>query len=992
MQRTIATAILPLALLAMGASPAPASVTKHPDHLLAGFAKEVKATNLGAKGKPNSLTKLVSEVKIPYHVFTLKNGLRVIVNTDRKAPIVGVTFYYGVGSKNEPSNKTGFAHLYEHLFFGGSENVPNFDIPLRAAGSTQTNGSTSYDRTNYVETVPTGSLNLALFIESDRMGHLLPAVSQQKLDRQRGVVENEKREDDNQPYGLDQYLIGDRLLPVGNPYRHAPIGSNAALNAATLTDVKQWYINHYGPNNAVLALSGDIDVATAKKLVTRWFGNIPRGPAVKPVTAGPVTLPHPVQDKITDKVPQTRIIRAWSGPGMNSPDAAALEVGMDILGGLDSSRLDNALVYGNEDATDVSAGAQMLQQVSFLEAQMDVAPGVNPKQAEKAFKVTIAKFLKTGPTAAEVHRAATSIISGEISGLQQVGEFSGKGAILARGLLYTGHADHYHQRLEQIAALTPAKVRAAMRRWLLRPAYTLMVVPGKRTLKGANLGGWDDPLSPATAQMSLVTEAKPAPVKPVTTVKPGDETAAYKARKAASSKLTPRKAPPVTKVGELTFPTVQHATLSNGIKVTLARRTDIPKVAVALNIAAGNIVDPPSEAGRMTMMINMLDEGTRSLTAQQISRREESLGAAISAEPGLDVSRVYLSSLSDNLPQSLGLMANIVRHPAFRQTAFKRLQKQTLAAIAQAKADPGALANRAIWPLLYGPDSPYAKASTSGDASVIRSLNPQQLAALHAKWFRPDLASITVVGDITMARLLPMLERSFGTWSKPAGPAPQEPLDPKVPPQKRRLVVVNRPGSPQSMVLLGKVLPITGRTPGMEPLALANQVLGGDFLSRLNMDLREKRSWTYGVSSFVTDAAGPRDLFVETPVQTDRTGDSIKVLLQDMAAFPSKRPVDPTELQRVTQGQIRGLPHRYQTNGQVLGALLEDQLLHRPDDYQEKLPDLLRDITAPQIDAAAEKYLQPGNMTIVVVGDRTQIDPQLKKLGMPITYIDAGKL
>src|SRR5688572_23846764 len=307
------------------------------------------------RAEPAPLSELVAEVEIPYETFTLPNGLTTIVHTDRKAPIVGVTTYYRVGSKHEPKGRTGFAHLFEHLFFGGSENVPNFDIPLEAAGSTPTNGSTWYDRTNYVETVPSGALDLALFMESDRMGHLLGAVTQDKLDKQRGVVQNEKRQGDNQPYGLDDYLIGEGLLPVGHPYRHSTIGSMADLDAAELSDVRKWFVDHYGPNNAILALTGDIDAVAARPVVERWFGNLKRGPEVKNPPAAPLDLAAAISRQITDQVPVARVYRAWSGPGLNEREALALDLGMSALGGLSSSRLDNALVREEQLAVAVTA-------------------------------------------------------------------------------------------------------------------------------------------------------------------------------------------------------------------------------------------------------------------------------------------------------------------------------------------------------------------------------------------------------------------------------------------------------------------------------------------------------------------------------------------------------------------------------------------------------------------------------------------------------------
>uniref|UniRef100_UPI00112515F6 M16 family metallopeptidase n=1 Tax=Novosphingobium sp. B 225 TaxID=1961849 RepID=UPI00112515F6 len=447
---------------------------------------------------PAPLADLVKAVDIPFETFKLANGLTVIVHTDRKAPIVGVTTYYRVGSKHEPKGRTGFAHLFEHLMFGGSENVPNFDVPLEGAGSTSTNGSTWYDRTNYVETVPTGAVELALFQESDRMGHLLGAVTQDKLDKQRGVVQNEKRQGDNQPYGLEDYLIGDGLFPLGHPYRHSTIGSMADLSAASLADVRKWFTDNYGPNNAVLALTGDIDAATARPLVEKWFGHIPAGPAIAPVAAGPVTLPAPVSRDLADQVPNLRLTRSWSGPGLNHLDAEALQVGLDVLGGLSSSRLDNALVRGSQQAVSVTAMAQQHEQTGMLQVAMMVKDGVPRAEAEAALDAVVAKYLAEGPSEDEVRRSATRLVSQEIGQLEVVGDFGGKGMTLAEGQLYSGDPAKYKASLARIAALTPAEVKAALNRWLGRPVLAVNTVPGERKLKGETLGGWgDEATSPA---------------------------------------------------------------------------------------------------------------------------------------------------------------------------------------------------------------------------------------------------------------------------------------------------------------------------------------------------------------------------------------------------------------------------------------------------------------------------------------------------------------
>jgi predicted Zn-dependent peptidase len=922
-----------------------------------------------AKAEPAPLSTLVQAVDIPYESFTLPNGLTVLVHTDRKAPIVGVTIYYRIGSKYEPRGKTGFAHLYEHLFFGGSENVANFDKPLEAAGSSPTNGSTWYDRTNYVETVPKGALDLALFMESDRMGHLLGALTQDKLDKQRGVVENEKRQNDNQPYGLMDYAIGEGLFPIGHPYHHATIGSMADIDAASLNDVRQWFRDHYGPNNAVLALAGDIDAATARPLVEKWFGDIPRGPDNPHIATGPVTLPAPAKREMADQVPVLRLTRNWSGPGVNDPDALALQVGLHILGGLSSSRLDNTLVRGEQLAVSVSAGAEPFEQVSFLQASMDVKPGVDRARAEMRFDQLIQQYVAEGPTEDEVRRAATSLVSTQIGELEEVGGFSGKGAELIEGQLYSNDPAQYKKDLARLAAFTPADIKAALQRWLTHPVFALAVTPGQRTEHGETMGGWGDE--------ALRDGPAPKRLPPGVAVKPGPR----------------RTMPAVAPVPDLAVPTIEHATLSNGIPVALARRTAIPKVIVSLGFDAGYAADALDRPGTQALMLAMLDEGTATRSATAIAEEQERLGASISAGGSIDTSSVTLSALTANLAPSLALMADITRNAAFADGEVARVRDQQLATLAQTLASPRSLASRELARVLFG-SHPYGQpADGLGDAKSLAALTPADLRAAHDKWLRPDLARITVTGNVTMAELMPLLEKAFGDWRNPAGPKPGKDLAAPIPAPTAHIVLIDRPNSPQSVIYAGRVLPLTGRTPGMEALDLANEVIGGDFLSRLNMDLREDKGWSYGVSSAVRSPAGPRSFLVAAPVQADKTGAAIRAILADLKAFPAAKPVDSEELNRVTDGNIRSLPNSFETNSEVLGAMLQNQLLGRPDDYYATLASRYRAVDAKALDAMASTYLQPQGLTFVVVGDRKQVEPQLEGLGLPVEITptpDAG--
>ena len=620
------------------------------------------------------------------------------------------------------------------------------------------------------------------------------------------------------------------------------------------------------------------------------------------------------------------------------------------------------MVREEQLAVRVTAGLQTFEQLSQAQATMDIKPGVDRAKAEARFDELIAKLVMEGPSEDELKRAATQYVSQQIGALEGVGGFAGKGATLAEGLLYSNDPEKYRKDLATVAALTREDVRAALGRWLTRPVYKLAVVPGERTEKGELMGGWgDEATSPAP---------KPDAKRPAAKLKTGPK----------------RTAPPVADVGDLAFPAVERARLSNGIEIAFARRTTVPKVLVSLNFDAGYAADARDALGTQSLMLTLLDEGTTSRNSVAIAEEQERLGASIATGANIDSSAITLSALSANLAPSLALMADIARNPAFAPDQVARLRDQQLAEISQELASPTGLARRAIAPLIYGPLHPYGVPSSGlGNAAVVKALTPEALRAAHDTWLRPDTARITVVGDTTMAELMPLLERAFGGWAAPSTPRPAKNLTAAIPASQNRIVVIDRPNSPQSVIVAGRALDLTGRQ-GNEPLELANEVLGNGFLSRLNLDIREDKGWSYGVRSAVSAPLGPRSFTLTAPVQSDRTGDSLKLLIANMKAFPATRGVEAVELNRVTDGNIRGLPNRFETSAQLLGAIVTNDRLGRPDDYYATLPTRYRAIGAKALDTAAGQYLQPGALVYVVVGDRKLIDPQLQGLGLPIEY------
>lgn len=924
---------------------------------------------------PAPLADLVKAVRIPYETFKLPNGLTVLVHTDRKAPVVAVSVWYGVGSKHEPKGKTGFAHLFEHLMFNGSEhNKGDFFAPLQNAGATDYNGTTWFDRTNYFETVPSAALDRFLMLESDRMGYLLGAVSQQTLDNQRSVVQNEKRQGDNDPFGLVGYEQLENLYPTGHPYHHSTIGSMADLDSASLADVKGWFTDHYGPNNAVLVLAGDVDLATAKDKVTKWFGAIPAGPKVQPVAAPVPTLPAPVNKTIKDEVATTRLYRMWAIPGLDNPDYMPLQIGAVILGGLASSRLDDNLVRGQQLAVDAGASAEVYAQAGQFVVQADVKPGQDAAKVGAALDAEIARLVREGPTADELSRAATVTASNQIRKLESVGGFGGKAPTLAEGLLYQGDAEAYRKELAAMAALTPAQVRTALQKWLSRPVFALTVEPGTRTEGGEARGGFAvDPNRGGTGG-----SAHPAYWR-----KPGSEPLP-RAATAAAAGPDRGELPPIGTLAPLQFPAIERATLSNGVKVVFARRAAVPVVSVQVAFDAGFAADPRSALGTQAMLLKMMDEGTVTRDAAAFARARESLGATISNAALPDSTAFQLDAVAPNLAGSLDLLADYIRNPALRPDDLERARAQQLAAIDAELRDPSAMATRVLYPVLYGPEHPYGTPPTgTGDPAVVKRLTRADLAAFHDAWLRPSKATIFVVGDTTLADVTRLLERSFGSWAEPASPAPAKALSAVIPAARPRILLIDRPASPQSMIMAGEVLDATGRS-DLVPVKAANEVLGGSFLSRMNMDVRESKGWSYGVGSGISERQDRVIFRVVAPVQTDQTGPSIAALRADMDQFLKDKGVAPDELGWATQGSARELPGAFETSSAVLDGLVKITQFQRPDDYYTRLANRYTTLTAADLDKAARATLDPSKLTWVVVGDAAKVKPQLEKLGLPV--------
>ncbi|KEO90336.1 peptidase M16 [Erythrobacter longus] len=905
----------------------------------------------------NDLQELVAQVQVPYEKFELENGLTVIVHEDRKAPIVGVAVWYNVGSKDEPKGLTGFAHLFEHLMFNGSENAPNdYFQYLQEMGATDYNGTTNFDRTNYFQTVPRPALERALWLESDRMGYLLGAVTQGKLDNQIGVVQNEKRQGDNRPGGLVFYEILETIFPDGHPYQHSVIGSMADIEAATLDDVKEWFRDKYGPNNATIVLAGDVSAEEARPLVEKWFGPIPRGAVNTPAAAEIPTLEEPVRKVMRDQVAATSISMYWPAPGITSEDLAALNMGTQILGGLLSSRLDQILVRDEQLAVSVSAGNFDFQRVGLINVSATLKDGVDQRVLEARLKQLVDWYVETGPTAEEVERAATSNLAGTIRGLEQVGGFGGKAVALARGEVLAGDPSFAVNQLELLASITPETIKSAMQEWMTKPAFTLVLEPGERDA--------------SYEEASSVTAGGPA------TERDRDSD------KDAITVSLERPAPEIASVPSLDFPDFERTTLANGMQVTYAKRDAVPATYVTMSFNAGTASDTADKRGLEGLALGLFDEGTATLSSQQIAEEREKLGVTINTGGGDDRSSFTLSALSSNLAPSLSLLGDIIRNPAFNENDLARVKAQTITGIRQQMRSPQGIAGRAIGVELFGADSPYGGVET---IESVEGITRDDLVAFKDTWIRPDNGEVFVISSLPLDTVLAQLNEAFGDWEAPSVPKGEKDFS-TMPTEAEggRIVLINRPNSPQSFIFGGQITPLDASDPAYVDFENANNSLGGNFLARLNMNLRETKGWSYGVRGGPQARENAVVYAIGGGVQADRTGDSIAEMIRETGEFLSVNGVTEEELTRNVANSVGLLPGRFETSSAVLGAMQELALFGRPDSYYEELVGKYEAQTTDSLDAAARSALDIDDFLWVVVGDAEKVAPQLEQLGLPV--------
>jgi zinc protease len=871
------------------------------------------------------------KISIPYEKFKLDNGLTLLVHEDHKAPIVAVNLWYHVGSKNEKPGKTGFAHLFEHLMFNGSEHFDDDYLEImESIGATDVNGSTSEDRTNYFQNVPTSALEVALWMESERMGYLSGGLTQEKIDDERNVVVNEKQQFENEPYGIVDGLILKNIFATGHPYSWPIIGEIEDLKAARLEDFQTWFKTYYGAANTVLVIAGDIETKKTLKQVRTFFGAIPSGPPLvhHQEWIGQRLTSHRLH--VSDRVPQSRIYRAWNVPQWGTVEGTNLDLVTDILSTGRNSRFYKRLVYDDQIATSAHAYVDLCEIAGIFYIDATARPGESLSRVELVINEELQRFLQDGPTENELQRVKIQYLSNFIQKIERIGGFGGKSDILAKGETFAGNPDYYQIFLQRIRETTAEQLVNTARQWLTAGDFILEVQP-------------------------------------------------FPEFKTARSRVDRSKVPQPAKTPKAKFPILERAQLSNGLEVMLAQHDAVPVVTLNLVVDAGYAADQNFQPGTTELAINMLDEGTCTKSSLEINEALSMLGADLGSGSNLDTSGIYLTILKENLNAALAIYADIILNPVFPEKDFNRLKKLQLFQIKREKSSPTQIALRVFPQFLYGSNHTYGKPFTgTGYERTVESITREDLIKHHQTWIHPGNCKLIVVGAITLNEIIPPLEAIFKDWK--TMPIPEKVIHP-VDFQSPQIYFMDKPGSLQSLVIAGHIAPPKAN-PDEIAFDIFNNILGGNFTSRLNLNLREAKGWSYGVDSSLIDARGPQPFLIYAPVQTDKTAETMLEIIKELQEIKTTRPVTEEEFIKARDNQILQLAGAWETKNAIAYSIHKLVRFGLPDDYYQTYAEQIESLTLNKINAAAQILVHPEKLIWIIIGDREQIEGDIKKLNL----------
>jgi zinc protease len=918
------------------------------------FAALLLATRAAGAAAPTAAADLPN---LAYASFRLDNGLEVILHEDHRLPLVAVSVWYHVGPARETAGRTGFAHLFEHLMFEGSRHVPGNTLiqHLERAGASDVNGTTDFDRTAYFETLPSSQLELALWLESDRMGYLLDGLDAGKLMTQRDVVRNERRQTtEGEPYGLVEEALYQELFPAGHPYHANVIGSHADIESARLPDVRAFARTYYTPSNASLTIAGDIDPAAARRLVERYFGSIPAGPALPAAAVDTPPIAAERRRTVTDRVPVPRLYLGWITAPVFAPGDAEADLLAQVLGGGRSSRLYKRLVRELELAQEVTARVQNLQFGSVFTIEVTAQKGVLPAALLAAVDAELDRLRRDGVTATELERARTTVRTDSIARLERLG---GIAEDLNRYAQLAHDPGYLAADLARYEAVSAADL-AALARGTLRNEARVVIegVPGERVVE-------DVPRTAAGAESAGAVEVRMA-----------DEP--WRAH-----------APPARPGAPVAPPAPRRFTLGNGLTVFVAGPRSLPLVNATLIVDAGTSSNPADRPGLASLTAALLEEGTASRSADEIADRAALLGTSLSARTGRDTAQVSLEVLASRTGDGLELLADVVRHPRLAADDLERVRRLRDDELRQAATDPRTAARHVLLGALYGADHPYGFPD-AGTPGTLGRVTIEDVRNLWNARYQPGRSALVLCGDLDEAAARALAERYFGDW--PATTSAATAVPPVVRRTRPAFYLIDRPGAPQSAVAIGGLGPARA-TPDYVPLEVTNNVLGGLFSSRLNLDLRERRGYTYGALSLFRYARGAGYFSVESQVRTDVTGPAIAAALRDVAGM-RRLPASDEELRLARGAFAESVAALFETPGSTAQALGELYVYGLPGDYYATLPGLAAGVTVDDVSRMAARHLSLPDRTVVVAGDRRRIGRSLGRLGLgrPVVVDDNG--
>ncbi len=900
---------------------------------------------------------------IAFEQYRLPSGLDVVLHVEHRVPIVHVEVWYKVGSKDEVAGKTGFAHLFEHMMFQGTKHIPEdaYFKYLSQAGASARNGSTSTDRTNYFETLPASQLELGLWLESSRMGFLLDRPSfKETFANQRDVVKNERRQRvENVPLGAVSRLELETLFPIGHPYRHEVIGSMEDLDAASESDLKDFYNRYYAPGNAVLLIAGDIDTAITKGLIEKYFGPIAAGPPIQRVPVPSIPPPQAERRLAMEaniNLPRGQMV--WNTVPVFAPGDAELDLVANVLGEGRSSRLYQRLVHDLKIAQSVSAHHGSRMYGGSFEIDYSAMQGHSLAEIERVIDEELDKLRAQPPTPEEIERARNQIKTDLLRSMEPL---SGLATRLLYYDVFAGDPSYLRRDLERYDSATPEILGTWVKKILGKNARVVVTV--EPNAKAPIMGRLTKPPAPATNRPSAVDGGVAQKAPPTKIAARTSPDAAFRAALPAPGEKHPFK-----------VPTVKRLRLKNGLPVILAESHKLPLVSVDLVLKTGSSANPKDKAGLAALVANMLDEGTKKRTATQIANEIAQLGATLGAHATWDATAVSLSVLAENLERALPVWADVLLNPAFNQDDFERVVDNLVSSLAQRKDYPPVVAGQVYARALWGENHPFGWPDT-GTQESIKKLGPADVKRFYDTSYAPNNAVLVVAGDITEKQLHAQIEPLLAGW-KAKKIAPLK-LPKTYAPDKPRIVLVDKPNAPQSSIRIG--LPgIERKNPDYYRALVTNMILGGGF-KRLAMNLRETKGWTYGVGSQFEARRAPGPWTVSGEFVAGHTADAVEEILKEIEKLRADDVTD-KELAETKDEIIGGFPARFATAGQLASQMTALAVYDLPPAELDGFVAKIAAVNKDQVRQMARKYFRPDNLLIVVVGDRASNESPLRKL------------